>query len=332
MERVFKNSYAVDSVTLDKVYDYWQQTSNTSQWNCLFVLPSWLKVWWKNFNDGAKLYLLSVRQQDQIIGIAPFQRKGKTVQFIGDVNVCDQLDCVVAPENSTEFYRILINYLKQDGVKKLDLRPIRPDSSVFTTLLPAAEKEGCRISNKHIDTSFEVKLPNTWDDYLFILSGKERHETRRKLRRLNEAGQIKSRLVDETSSLLQEMETFLTLFRSNRSDKARFMNDQMVSYFMDLAHALAEIKILKLYFLEIDDKPVAASMCFDYRSTMYLYNNGYDKHFSSLSVGLLSKVLSIKESIQSGIKTYDFLNGTEIYKQRLGGKPVKLHQCLIELT
>ena len=332
MEKVFHNSYAVDSVTLDTVYDYWQQTSNTSQWNCLFVLPSWLKVWWKNFNNGAELYLLSIRQEDQTIGIAPFQRNENTVQFIGDKNVCDHLDCIVAPENTAEFYRILINHLKQDGVAKLDLGPIRPASSVFTTLLPAAEKEGYRISNEHIDTSFEVELPNTWDEYLFILSGKERHETRRKLRRLYEAGHVESRLVDETLSVEKEMETFLTLFRSNRSDKARFMNDQMVSYFVDLAHALAEIKILKLYFLEIDAKPVAASLCFDYRSTIYLYNNGYDKHFSSLSVGLLSKVLSIKESIQSGKKTYDFLNGTEIYKQRLGGKPVELHQCLIELT
>jgi len=65
---------------------------------------------------------------------------------------------------------------------------------------------------------------------------------------------------------------------------------------------------------------------------MYLYNNGYDNDFSSLSVGLLGKVLSIKESIQSGKKTYDFLKGAEVYKRRLGGQPIQLYRCLIELS
>ena len=332
MESVLKKLYSVESVAMDTVYDHWQQNSNTSQWSCLFVLPVWLKVWWKNFNRGAKLYLLSIHQEDQTIGIAPFQRKGNAVQFIGDENVCDHFDCIVAPENTAKFYRILINHLKQDGVEKLDLGLVRQDSSVFTKLLPVSEEAGCRISYEHSDTLFELELPDSWDAYLSILRGKERHEIRRKLRRLNEAGQVNSRLVEETSSVKKEMEIFLNLFRSNRSDKASFMKNQMVSYFMDLAHALAEVKILKLFFLEIDSKPVAASMCFDYQSTMFLYNNGYDRHYSSLSVGLLSKVLSIKESIQSGKKTYDFLKGTEIYKQRLGGKPVQLNRCLIKLT
>jgi len=38
-------------------------------------------------------------------------------------------------------------------------------------------------------------------------------------------------------------------------------------------------------------------------------------------------VLSIKESIQSGKKTYDLLKGSEAYKHRLGGKPVPLYRC-----
>ena len=89
-------------------------------------------------------------------------------------------------------------------------------------------------------------------------------------------------------------------------------------------------RIAKLSFLEIDGNPVAAVMCFDYQSTVYLYNNGYDRRYRSLSVGLLSKLLSIKDSIQSGKKTYDLLKGSEPYKYRLGGKPIPLYRCDIE--
>jgi CelD/BcsL family acetyltransferase involved in cellulose biosynthesis len=65
---------------------------------------------------------------------------------------------------------------------------------------------------------------------------------------------------------------------------------------------------------------------------MYLYNNGYDERFKSLSVGLLGKLLSIRDSIRSGMRAYDFLKGAEAYKRRLGGQPVQLYRCLIELT
>jgi len=332
MVSVIEQSYTVESETLDSVFTHWQRAESFLTWNCLFVLPVWLKAWWDNFGRNSALYLLSIRHEGRIIGIAPLQRSDDTVRLLGDENVCDNLDFIGAREKSAEFYRILLNYLKQDGVKRIELAQVRQDSSVMAQLLPVAEKAGCRISYEKNDMSFELALPGSWDDYLTLLSGKERHEIRRKLRRLNEAGQMSYRMVEDASSIKKEMEAFLELFRSYRSDKTEFMNDRMVSFFKELAEALKEARILKLFFLELDKKPIAATMCFDYHSTMYLYNNGYDKRFGSLSVGMLSKVLSIKESIQSGKKTYDFLKGAEVYKKRLGGQPIQLYRCQIDLT
>jgi CelD/BcsL family acetyltransferase involved in cellulose biosynthesis len=77
---------------------------------------------------------------------------------------------------------------------------------------------------------------------------------------------------------------------------------------------------------------VAAVLCFDNGSTVYLYNSGYDLRFSALSVGLLSKVLSIKDSIERGRRKYDFLKGDEKYKQYLGGRPLPLFSYRIQLT
>ena len=89
--------------------------------------------------------------------------------------------------------------------------------------------------------------------------------------------------------------------------------------------------ILKLYFLDLDNRPIAATFCIDYRSTVYLYNNGYDADFRSLSVGLLSKILTIKAGIRDGRKVYDFLKGSEVYKKRLGAQPVKIYHCQVDL-
>jgi CelD/BcsL family acetyltransferase involved in cellulose biosynthesis len=109
------------------------------------------------------------------------------------------------------------------------------------------------------------------------------------------------------------------------------MTDQMASFFRSLAAALAEARILKLFFLDLDDAPAAAVICFDYNSTVYLYNNGYDDRYRSLSIGLLGKVFTIRDSIERGKIKYDFLKGTEVYKKRLGGKPIQLFRCRVEL-
>ena len=328
----YEESYAVESENLDDIFAHWQHADDLLPWNCLFVLPVWLKTWWQNFGRGATLYLLTVRHEGRTIGIAPLQRRDDTVRFIGDKNVCDNLDFIVDPNSAADFYHRLITYLKQDGVKRLELEPVRRDSSVMTHLLAVAEETGCRYSYADDEVYYALNLPGRWDDYLSMLRGKERHEIRRKLRRLKEAGQINFRMVENADSVSEEMEIFLNLFKSNRSDKAEFMNDQMVSFFKGLAASLNEARILRLFFLDLDKIPVAATMCFYYRSTMYLYNNGYDNRFASLSVGLLGKILSIKESIQSGLQIYDFLKGAEGYKQRLGGQPYQLYRCVIEMS
>ena len=90
--------------------------------------------------------------------------------------------------------------------------------------------------------------------------------------------------------------------------------------------------MLKLVFLDFNDTPAAAVICFEYGSGIYLYNNGFDIRFRSLSVGILSKVFSIKNSIQSGKQKYDFLKGAETYKSHLGGKELPLYSCHIDMT
>ena len=57
----------------------------------------------------------------------------------------------------------------------------------FTGFIPLAKSLGCEFSCDQEDVSLELDLPATWEEFLLSLTGKERHEVRRKLRRLKEA-------------------------------------------------------------------------------------------------------------------------------------------------
>jgi CelD/BcsL family acetyltransferase involved in cellulose biosynthesis len=117
----------------------------------------------------------------------------------------------------------------------------------------------------------------------------------------------------------------------SRPDKTDFLTQEMESFFRSLINTMSENRLLKLCFLDIDDEPASAVLCFDFNRTIYLYNNGFNPAYGQLSAGLLSKVLSIKYSIQLGRKTYDFLKGNETYKRHLGGKEIPLFRCRLIL-
>lgn len=321
----------VDVETFDQMSSCWKETRQHLVWDCLFVLPAWVKVWWNHFGNGAPPHICVVRRDDDIIGIAPLQIHGEEARFIGHSDVCDYQDVIVQKGEERAFFRALISHLLEQGVTRLDLHPLRDDSTVLTGLTEVARSTGCGVSCEPVDISWEMELPGDWDEFLGRLTGKQRHEVRRKLRRLENSASFGYRSIKDSNAVGEAMNTFFDLFQKNRQDKAEFMTPGLTAFFQSMAEAMAEIGILRLFFLDIEETPAAAVMCFDYGGKRYLYNNGYDIRFKSLSVGVLSKVLNIRDGIEKGLKVYDFLKGSETYKHHLGGKPVQLHRCRFEI-
>jgi CelD/BcsL family acetyltransferase involved in cellulose biosynthesis len=325
------NEYSVTIETFDTLSACWRETATVLPWRSLFTLPPWLSAWWHIFGADWKNLICVVRNQHVLIGIAPLMLRNGEAQFIGSPDVCDFMDCIITPGAENVFFKVLITYLQQHRIKRLVLHPVRIDSSVYVHLPKSAQELGCQASCAPNDVVLELSLPATWDEFLSSLSGKQRHEIRRKLRRLEENGRINFWTVNNPDHTKQAMATFISLFRQNRNDKASFMTAQMEQFFCAVASALSAEQMLKLSFLNLNDRPIAAVMCFDYRFVRHLYNNAYDRQFIALSVGLLSKIFSIKDSIEQGLTKYDFLKGAEDYKQRLGGKPGALYTCRVNL-
>ncbi|MEE8430299.1 MAG: GNAT family N-acetyltransferase [Candidatus Desulfatibia sp.] len=327
-----KSDYSVTSLTFDQVSDCRLDTGRLLQWECLFMEPAWMQAWWSHFGTGMTPCILAVWHKKTLIGIAPLMADGTTACLLGHSDLCDYMDFVIAPQRGPEFFTVIIEYLQNKGFVLLDLKPVLGESNVVKDLVEIAPKLGCRVVCKPDNVTYAMELPSSWEKFLKRLSGKQRHEIRRKLRRLDAAGQVKYRIIEDVDAVRTEIDIFMALFRSNRPDKAAFMTSQMEAYFRSLAASMAAHHMLRLAFLELDGQPAAAAMCFDDHSTVYLYNSGYDLSFSSLSVGLLSKVLSIKDSILRGRRKYDFLKGDEKYKRYLGGRPLPLFSYRIHLS
>ena len=325
-------SYTIAVESLDGVTSSWDRLRRRLKWNSIFVLPAWLKAWWETFDGEHELYLRTLRDGQKVIGFAPLVLNSGIASFIGSADVCDYLDFVVASGRESDFFEVLLDDLREKGIKKLDLRPLRPDSTVLEHLPPIARKRGYEVNCSAEDVSLELDLPATWNEYLAILNTKQRHEVRRKLRRLWEAGNVEYRCIEVGRQAEDYLDTFLKLFSLSKDEKARFMDPKMESFFKSLANAMADLGLLRIGLLQVEKVPAAMTMGFDYNDSHYLYNSAYDPQFGYLSVGLLSKVLCLKESIQKGKRKWSFLKGAEPYKYRLGGQEIPLYNCSITVA
>ncbi len=295
-----------------------------------FVLPEWLEAWWESFGGTDTLHLGAVASDGETIGIAPLRITDGTARFIGNADVCDYLDFMVVPGAEAKYFTAILDDLKNSKVEKLELESLRPDSTAIKHLVPTAKSNGHPTEVTDADVTLDMALPSGWQEYLLSLTTHQRHEIGRKMRRLDEAGTVRLDIMP-SENVEKDLSTLIRLLRVSRADKAEFMTGQMEGFFKNVANAMQQAGLLRFGHLRLGETIVASIMCFDYNGTRYLYNSGYDPQYSALSVGLLSKVYSIKDAIEQKMRRYDYLKGAEVYKYHLGGIEMPIMRAVIGL-
>ena len=324
-------SDTVRIATLDDFDTLRQESTSRLQWNCPFVLPFWLKTVWYHLGGRGEPAIVQVSDGSNLLGLVPLSIDGDTAYFAGDPNVCDYQDIITVAGQGTRVMQAAIDHLASRDIRHLDLRALHADATVLQAVKTLAEQGRIQRRLSEEDVTYEMELAASWEDYLKQLSGKQRHEVRRKIRRMDAHGSYAYVLAAADGALERDIQSFLRLFQLNRSDKADFMDKTMAGYFKDLIQNLADRQMLRLHFLMLDGIAAATVLCFDFNGVRYLYNSGYDAQYHDLSVGILSKVFSIQDAIPSGCRYYDFLKGSEVYKKRIGGNLTPVYRCQIQI-
>lgn len=321
-------SYSIALEDFSSLERNWEELVLACSESHIFFTPQWQKAWWQQFGGGKELLLLSMRQDGELVGIAPLMRHGESISLIGGSDVCDYMDFIASPGQERACLALLLDYLESMSWHYIDLQSLLPHSIALNHLAPLAREKDYSVEITKEDVSPQVILPRSWEDYFSQLKGKDRHELRRKLRRLS---QVKSHfyVVENGERLHQDLEDFFRLFEQGKGEKEEFMTDQMRGFFEAMASSAAAKGYLRLAFLEVEGQRVASAIYFDCWDHFHLYNSGYDPGYASLSVGLLCKVFCLKEGILEGKRRFDFLRGAEAYKYDMGGQDVPIYRCLI---
>jgi CelD/BcsL family acetyltransferase involved in cellulose biosynthesis len=292
----------------------------------VFLHPAWLRVWLAHF-AGETACEPRVLTDEAGSYIAPLMRVADRLTFIGDPSICDYMDVLADPAHLDAAYERLWLAIVAEPWRQLDLWGLAAASPTRRHIAGCARDAGYSVAEELEAVAPRIDLPADWEAYLASLNKKDRHELRRKIRRLFESGGgVRSEVLTTPEEVGAGIETFLDLHTRSRQDKTDFMTDGMAAFFRRMVAALAAEGLIRLFLLHINSRPAAAVLCFDAGSCLYLYNSGYDPEFSSLSVGLVSKALCLQWAIENGKHCLDFLRGNEPYKYDLGAQDQQIYR------
>lgn len=294
-----------------------------SDWNYLVLCSSfpnffstweWTRAWWEVYGKGKEEWVWALFSSGELIGIAPFYLSGKSLNFIGD-GLSDRLDFIVQRGKEEVFFenfRWLL--LKEKTWDLLDLQELSSHSSSLYFL-------------KGLLADFELKilpqsklpflaLPSTWEDFLKRFNKKRRDKINYYPRLLTRNFSWKVEEVSE-NKLKEGLLQFYRLHLS-RFQKKLMPTPVLLSSFRDfhlrLADKLSGKNSIKLFFLYLEGKPVAALYGFEFAERFYFYLSGQDDRYRQYGLGYVLQTLTIKEAIEKGLKSFDFLRGIESYK------------------
>jgi CelD/BcsL family acetyltransferase involved in cellulose biosynthesis len=288
-----------------------------------------LQHWWDVFVDDHELVLLAVRDGERLAGVLPLMRTGNQITFAGDTEICDYMDMIAPNGDYAALWTAALRSLGEEPWDEIALWAVREDSPTLSGLPEACRELGLRFVSEQEDVCPQLELPADWEEYVSSLGKKDRHELRRKLRKLPQAGAVEVEVLDSPAELESGLGDFLRMHRESRADKANFMTDQMEGFFRKVVVALAAEGVAEMTFLKLADVRAACLLCFKAGDEYLLYNSGYDPAYAGFSVGLLSKALALQRAIERGYKRFDFLRGHEHYKYDLGARDVNVYRCAI---
>jgi CelD/BcsL family acetyltransferase involved in cellulose biosynthesis len=291
---------------------------------------TWQSEWVRGFGAGRRLELWRVDDHGETVALLPlFETESGLRQLIGGVDVSDYLDLLAVGGREEEAWAALLD-ARSASATTWDLHAVpaaSPTVSVVPTLAPAF---GLAATVAVEDRCPVLPLPSSWETYLESLTGKQRHELGRKMRRLaREVPDAHTTCAETPDAIAARMGDFLDLHRRSRTGKARFMDARMEGFFRRVAAALSARGMCRLWILEGAGSPMAGFLTIEWGDTVGLYNSGFHPDRAALAPGIVLLAHLIRDAIERGRGRFDFLRGEERYKYDFGPVPEAVHRLTI---
>jgi CelD/BcsL family acetyltransferase involved in cellulose biosynthesis len=312
----------------------WNKLLNVSEENTIFLTWEWLYTWWEKYSSNDKLHIvLFYDYNDKFVGIAPFCVSSirmlgirlRILKLLGAEVVCSEyLDIITDSEKTPEVVEALAKYLQENRSKFdiLHFKDVQQDSILNKAIKRLNRNIFFIQAETKKTTNPFIPLPSDESILVKRLKGNKRSSSQfadivRREKKLKRGHKVWFQRIGEEEDLYDAFETFINLHQKlwrSRGEKGSFWRKHFVDFHRSVAMRFFQRKWLCLYFLIVDEMPIAALYGFRYGNKFYYYQSGFDPDWKTYGVGKILLMHTIREAILQDLHEYDFLRGNAEYK------------------
>ncbi|MGH7301844.1 MAG: GNAT family N-acetyltransferase [Candidatus Rokuibacteriota bacterium] len=321
-----------DEPGFDGLREDWDRLLGRSRSATPFLTWEWARAWWTAYGGGARLWILKITQNEHLIALAPFYRARvvraglsyRALYFIGDnSNDSDYLDVIAAEGDEKSAVAALGAFLarQRSAWSLLFLNEVPRSSPNLSLIRAIAETEGWRWHESEVPCTI-ASLPSTWSEYLGHLRPRMRTKVRSLCRELEAGHDVQFVREEAGADLDARLESLFELHTKRWLEDGQpgvFGSGAKRRFYREMSERFLSRGWLRLYSLRVDGSFVAHQLCFQYGSTMFLLQEGYDPRWTESGVGNVLRVYVLRDCIERGLVTYDFLGGVTTHKLSWGG-------------
>lgn len=315
----------VDSAAwITELEDAWQELFRLSDSATPFQSFAWVSVWWKTFGRSRKPHILTLWDDDKLVGLYPLFRSGLTLQILQVMGTghSDYLVPLIRAGYEESVCDLIRSHLNEvGGVDLVNLQQIRETHPMIAGLTTTSQAI-CPFLN----------LPDSFDSYCKNLSKSLRYDIKKGFGR-----NLKITSPTTPDEAEQALEIFLSLHKQRwkaRGLPGAFAFAKTRSFHKKFVRVAVQSGVLRFYILHDEqDVPIGALYAMHAGKTTYFYQSGFDPAAQAMSPGTILVATAVKSAIEEGDSAFDFLRGDEPYKLRWKPDQVyKNEQLLIPRT
>lgn len=326
-----------EDLAFQQLESEWNELLNDSTSRTIFMTWEWIWTWWRVYGRDGDLYVMTVRDGDGLLlGIAPFKLakrrlagliRTSVLEFIGsgDDVFPAYLDLIIKKGREKEIVPVIIEHMLADpAIKGIDLSPYSANSPNLVMLMDVLGSGSGHLSASVRSVCPVATLPASWSEFLSSKSKNFRKKMGEYERRCKRDLDVEFRRSMDANNLTDDMSMMADLHHMRWDGRSMsFRSEKYLKFHTELARKLRQRDWLRLHFMEDGPKPIASLYCFKYKNKFYYYQSGRDPSYSRYRVGLVLMNEVIREAIEEGAESFDFLSGGESYKYRWADAELK---------
>jgi CelD/BcsL family acetyltransferase involved in cellulose biosynthesis len=308
-----------------------------------FLSPQWLEVWWRHFGPrhACQLAVLVVEDDHgQPVAIAPWYLEpsllnGPTLRFLGSGDVCSEYLTIACQDGwQTRAAEAIGDWLcptidgaraaKSAGWELLCLESTDANDPMVAQLCAALARRGAITHTREAANCWRLELPDSWDEYLALLSKSHRKRVRRLERDYFQTGRARQVIAETRAQLEEGFRILVDLHEqrwASRGESGVFDDPVIHDFHHEATTELLASRQLRLTWVELDSQPIAAEYSLVGDGVLYAYQSGMAPHADEHEPGSLALIATLKTAIDEGIRAIDFLRGNEPYKAHWRAEP-----------